>query len=141
LLPNDYRLEIVGTGPYYKKLAQLIKKLGINDRVSFHHDLPRDVLIEMYARAGMVILLSRYESFGIVIAEALASKTPCLVTNTSALVEWIDNINCYGVGYPVDVGQLAALIKKVTGKIVRRPKLWDWEMVSRETEDFYSSLT
>ena len=141
LLPDDYRLEIVGTGPYHKKLANLVKKLGINDRVSFHHNLPRDVLMEMYARAGIFILLSRYESFAIVIAEALASKTPCIVTNTSALVEWVDNKNCYGIDYPVDVGQLAELIKNVTGRTVRNPQLWDWEKVSREIEDFYSSLT
>ena len=56
-------------------------------------------LLKMCAEAEKFILLSQREFWSIVVAEALASKVPCIVANTSALVEGIDNDNCFGIDY------------------------------------------
>ena len=72
LLDKKFCLEIVGKGPYKAKLMALVDKLGLNDRVKFYEDLPRQELLKMYARAGVFILLSQHEAFSIVVAEALA---------------------------------------------------------------------
>jgi len=99
--------------------------------------LPRAELLRRYARAGVFVLLSRYEAFSIVVAEALAAGTSCVVANTSALKEWIDNRNCFGIDYPVNVDNLAGLINKVIGRSVTDVKLWDWDDVVRELEHVY----
>ena len=85
------------------------------------------------------MLLSKYEVFSIAVAEALASKTPCIVANTSALTEWVDNRNCFGINYPISSSQLAELINKVIGKKIGEVKLWPWEQVVEETLRIYES--
>jgi glycosyltransferase involved in cell wall biosynthesis len=137
LLGDAYRLEIVGRGGYKRKLAALAEKLGVSRRVRFSQPLSRIELLKMYKRAGVFVLLSQSEAFSIVVAEALAAKTPCVVAKTSALREWIDNRSCFGVDYPIDVDQVAAVVNKAMGRKVGGVKLWDWNEVVRELEKIY----
>lgn len=137
LLDKDFGLEIVGKGPYKAYLVVLVDKLGLNDRVKFYQDLSWQELLKMYRKTEVFTLLSQYETFSIVVAEALAAKTPCIVANTSALSEWIDNKNCFGIDYPINNAKLAELINKVTGKKVGDVKLWDWDEVARQIAELY----
>lgn len=137
LLASDYRLEIVGRGSYGRKLEALAEKLELSQRVRFNQFLPRDELLKIYKRAGVFVLLSQSEAFSIVVAEALAAKTPCVVANTSALREWVDNRNCFGVDYPIDIDQLAGVVREAMGRKVTGVRLWDWDDVVRELEKIY----
>jgi len=137
LIDKEFHLEIVGKGPYKANLMTLIDKLGFNGRVKFYQDLPRQELLRMYARAGVFVTLSQYETFSIVVAEALAARTPCIVANTSALTEWVDNKNCFGINYPVDGHKLAELITNIIGRKVEREKLWDWDEVTQSIVKLY----
>jgi len=132
LLDRDYHLEVVGAGSYEAHLVAQTRELGLNDRVRFYHDLPRPELLERYAKAGVFVLLSRYEAFALTVAEALASRTPCIVANTSALSEWVDDKNCFGIKYPIDRKELAGLIDRVAGVTAGDVRLWDWDMVVAE---------
>jgi glycosyltransferase involved in cell wall biosynthesis len=135
LLDKDFHLEIVGKGPYKDMLVSLVNQLRLNERVRFHQDLARQELLCMYAKSGVFILLSRRESFSIVIAEALAARVPCIIANTSALTEWVDNKNCLSVDYPIDSTKLASLITTVEGRKVGDVKLWGWDRVVGELEN------
>jgi len=137
LLDNDFNLKIVGEGPYENKLVKLINNLRLNDRVKFYRHLPREELLKMYAKASVFALLSRYEAFALTIAEALAAKTPCVVANTSALAEWVDNKNCFGIDYPIDSNKLADLMSEVIIRKVTDVKLWDWDKVVSELTRVY----
>ena len=137
LLDEKIHLEIVGKGPYKNELLRLAENLQVMHRVHFYQDLERNVLIEKYGKADLFILLSKYEGFGIVVAEALASRTPCIVANKSALTQWVDNQNCFGVDYPVNIESLATLITKVIGRKVSKVDLWDWDDVAKQLELLY----
>jgi glycosyltransferase involved in cell wall biosynthesis len=137
MLDSRLSLSIVGKGPFKPHLLSVVEKLGLEDRVSFHQDLPREELLNMYANADVFVSLSRYESFSIVVAEALASKTPCVLANASALGDWIDNINCLGIDYPIDINRLAELIDKARGIEVAQVSLWDWDDVVKGTLKVY----
>ena len=137
LLDEDFHLEIVGGGTYNRELVALVDRLGLNHRVRFYSYQPHSELPRIYARAGVFVLLSKYECFSIVVAEALAAKTPCIVASTSALKEWVDDKNCFGIDYPVNVDNLAGLINRVIGRSVTDVKLWDWDEVVRELEHVY----
>lgn len=137
LLDDDFRLKIVGTGSYKEKLVALTEKLGLENRVEFCQGLPHGELPKMYAEAGIFVLLSKYECFSIVVAEALAARTPCIVANTSALSEWIDNKNCFGIDYPINSDKLAELITEAAGKEAGDVKLWDWDEVTQRIAALY----
>jgi glycosyltransferase involved in cell wall biosynthesis len=135
---SGVHLEIVGKGLYKKNLVNITEKLGLKERVAFFQDLQREELLNKYASADLFVMLSKYESFSIVVAEALASKVPCIVANTSALKEWIDNKNCFGIDYPISIERLAQLINSVIGREVGDVQLWDWDDVVRETLEVYN---
>lgn len=83
------RLVIVGSGPYDAALRQSARQAGVADRVEIR-SIPsehRSELGALLARAGLVTLLSEYESQGISVMEALAMGAPVLTSNSSALGE------------------------------------------------------
>ncbi len=133
-------LEVVGKGSYKQKIIKLARDLGVLNRVRFYQDLSREELIKKYAEADILVLLSRYEAFGIVVAEALASKTPCIVANESALKEWIDNKNVFGIDYPVDIQKLAKQIEEVSNVEVKDVKLLTWDNVVERLLEVYFRL-
>ena len=130
-------LEIIGKGTYKKALLKLINRLGVIDKVRFYQDLSREELLQKYAEADLFVCLSKYEAFGINVAEALASKTPCIVANSSALREWIDNKNCFGVDYPVDVDELMKLMNKVIDRQVKDIEFPSWDEVVEKLTGLY----
>lgn len=82
-LPDDFILAIAGpdsTG-FKAKLVEQIKKLGLDDRVVWLGMLNDDIKWGAYHAAEVFILPSHQENFGIVVAEALSTSTPVLVTN------------------------------------------------------------
>lgn len=78
---NDPRvtLIILGEGPLRPEIEALSKELGINGQVSLpgFSDTPQDA----FASADAFVLPSRYEGFGHVIVEAMASGLPVIATD------------------------------------------------------------
>ena len=137
LLDKSIRLEIVGEGSYKGKLIAMARQLGVEGRINFYPSLYGRRFLDRYANADLFLLLSKYENYAITVAEALASKTPCIVANTSALQEWVDGENCFGIDYPISIDRLARLIDEVIGRQVGEVKLWDWDEVVEETVRVY----
>jgi len=149
-LPDDVILEIVGEGPLKPFLQKRIRELRVQDRVVFYHHLPRQELLQKYANADVFILLSTQEAYALVVAEALVAGTPCIVANTSALSEWVDNKSCFGVSVPVNLGELTKLINHVLEsslgtrgldrQLMRKwigKKIPDWNDVANRLEEIY----
>ena len=99
-LAVDVILEIVGGGSLRGFLEQRASQLGVSGRVRFYQNLTRKNLLQLYKDADVFMLLSRYEAYGLVVAEALASSTPCVVANTSSLSEWVDGETCFSNSAP-----------------------------------------
>jgi len=145
-LNEDVILEIVGKGPLRNRLEMLARKLGVLDRVRFYQDLKRQELLQMYVNADVFVLPSRYEAYSKVVAEALALGTPCIVANTSALQEWIDNESCFGISFPIDLNELSDLIcsvleKHFSGVAMKKwigKKIIDWDDVVIKLETIYN---
>ncbi|MEM0316260.1 MAG: glycosyltransferase family 4 protein, partial [Archaeoglobaceae archaeon] len=111
---QEFELEIVGKGGYKNRIIKLARDLGVLGRIRFYQDLSREELVKRYAEASVLVLPSKFEAYGLVVAEALASKTPCVVAKTSALAEWIDERNVFGIDYPPKAEELAELIRKAS---------------------------
>jgi glycosyltransferase involved in cell wall biosynthesis len=136
---EDIKVIIVGKGPYKKRLVALATKLGVSSRTEFYQDVPREQLLQMYASSDLFVLLSKHEAYGITVAEALASRLPCIVARQSALQDWIDNKNCFGVDYPVDPKHLAALVNELAGRPVSEAELTTWDDAARRTVQVYET--
>ncbi|MDI6640094.1 MAG: glycosyltransferase family 4 protein, partial [Methanocellales archaeon] len=136
------RLVIIGKGPYESELRELAKDLGVHDRIDWLRDMSRDELLKHYSSADVLVMLSKHESYGMTIAEALASGTPCVAANESQLSELIDGSACVGIKYPVDTRELAAKIETQMnlGKTVKTTvRLLSWDDVVDRLVKIYES--
>ena len=81
----DPRLHLVLAGPdgvgWQPRLARQAQQLGIADRVTFTGMLKDAMKWGAYDAAEAFVLPSHQENFGIVVAEALASGVPVLITD------------------------------------------------------------
>lgn len=73
-------LDIGGDGTERPRLEALAVNLGVTDRVRFLGALDRDQVAQAMARANAFVLASRYETFGVVVIEALALGKPVIAT-------------------------------------------------------------
>jgi glycosyltransferase involved in cell wall biosynthesis len=130
----DFRLRIVGSGPDRERLRALAEGLNISDRVEWLEDISENLLNEEYRSATVLVLLSSKEAYGLVVAEALACGTPCIVARTSALTEFTIEPGCFGVDYPPNDREVADLIKMIkSGNVKVGPfseKIISWKQVT-----------
>ncbi|RZN39083.1 MAG: glycosyltransferase family 1 protein [Methanophagales archaeon ANME-1-THS] len=142
---DDFQLVIVGKGPYEGELRRLASRINVNGRIKWLKDLTSAELLEQYKSAGVFVFLSPFEAFGITVAEALASGTPCIVAETGALKEFVDDKTCFGLGYPMDVEKLAEKIRAVSKRDINRSelpeeKIKSWDEVVGEYEKLYREM-
>ena len=87
---SNVRLKIVGDGKLRQHLSQTVR--SVSERVEFvgfrdWHQLPGE-----YARADVLCVPSRYDGWGLVVPEGLASGLPVIATNRmGAAVEFVEN--------------------------------------------------
>lgn len=86
-LPGDLTLEIAGHGPQEAELKELARGLGVADRVSFLGQIPNPEVPEVLGRFDVFVALSRAESFGVAILEALACGTPAVTSDAPGPAE------------------------------------------------------
>jgi glycosyltransferase involved in cell wall biosynthesis len=105
-LTTDAVLRIVGAGPEGERLERLAHDLNIADRVRFLGHLPFADLVAEYQNAGIFVLSTEQEGFGIVFLEAMASSLPVIATRVAAVPEVVaDGVTAM----LVDPGDEAAL--------------------------------
>ena len=86
--PMDVRLRIAGSpDPRYPQATRLARKLGVADRVEWMGYVDDDTLLQAYREADVLALFSRYEGFGLPVAEAMACGTPVVCSDAASLPE------------------------------------------------------
>lgn len=73
---KNYILKIVGDGPEKENLVQLAKFLNVSDSVVFTGYLSNDETVKEIRKSKVYVMTSVFESFGIVLLEAITHGTP-----------------------------------------------------------------
>lgn len=81
------KLLLVGDGPEYTSMVQLVHELELQDEVLFLGK--QNNISDLLAISDLLLLLSEKESFGLVILEAMACKVPSIGTNVGGIPEVI----------------------------------------------------
>lgn len=135
-------LTIVGAGSERASISRSIRERGLEAHVTMKPFLTSEDLAHEMKRADLFLLLSNSEAYGIVVAEALALGTPCVVADATALHEFVAEPGCFGVDYPPDAEKVARLIMEVYESEVQvgpfTDKIRTWEEVGRAYERVYS---
>jgi glycosyltransferase involved in cell wall biosynthesis len=87
---HNVRLKLIGTGRTEAYLL-LVRELGIEEYVEFLGFVDDEKLLENYLNSDVFVFPSRRESFGLVLAEAMASSLPVVSTTVGAIPEVVEN--------------------------------------------------
>lgn len=79
-LPKDITLTIVGEGVMRPKLESLIKSLNLEARITLVGQLDKAQIKQMLEEHDGFVLSSHYETFGVVLIEAMSMGLPVLST-------------------------------------------------------------
>lgn len=81
------RLVVIGQPKPNGTIERLVRKLNLADQVSFTGRISSAAFVREYARAGMAVVPSVYEGFGLPAGEAMACGVPVIATTGGALPE------------------------------------------------------
>jgi len=137
-------LRIAGSGDYEPRLRLLARRIGVEPHVEWLGIMRGDDLRRLYEEADFLLLLSKTENYGTVVAESLALGTPAIVTTNSALIEYLNEPGCFGIEYPPKPGELAHLIIDLASREIEvgpfTEKIRLWEDVARDYNALYEEL-
>ena len=148
---SDVRLRLVGGSPvsgtaegYHRKAAAL----GLTDCVDFVDEQPHEAIPRFMAEADLFVLPSFYDSFGLVLAEAMACGLPVVSTRCGGPEELVDEPS----GKLVPTGDSEALASGILEVIDRygcyereaireRAKAsWDLQRVAERIHSLYEEV-
>ncbi len=107
------RLMIIGHGSQAEKLQQLVKELGLEEKVLFTGRVPFSEVANYYNMLDVLVNISEYESFGVSVIEAMACGKPVVVSNVGGLMEIVED-DTLGLKVNVDaVDETAEAIERL----------------------------
>ena len=136
---QDVRLRLVGgsaaTGSVEAFQARS-HELGLQGFVEFHDEVPWAQIPQHMARAEAVVLPSFYESFGLVLVEAMACGLPVIATRCGGPEAIVDEVS----GILVDVGDPPDLARGIV-ELIDRYASYDRELIRSQTQERYDYET
>lgn len=77
---EHYKLTIAGSGTNYTYLNSLIAELGMQKQIELFGQADREEVLHLLRNSDYFVLSSKYETFGIVLIEAMACGLPVIST-------------------------------------------------------------
>lgn len=146
----DWQLVVIGrphTGnsQLYPPLEPLLAETGLTDRTIFTGFIPDDDKVVLYQRAGLVVLPTLYEGFGLPALEALACGAPLLASDRSSLPEVVGRAGV--LADPTNLARFAALLADLLDNPGERARLsragpaqaaqFSWDATAEQTVAVY----
>jgi glycosyltransferase involved in cell wall biosynthesis len=146
--PVSVELAIVGApDPRYPHYPDLARELGIEAALRWTGYLSDDAMLKLFGSADLLIHPSRYEGFGLQVAEAMAAGIPVIsstggslpeVAGDAALMVEPDDIQGYA-RHAVDVLSSPDLWMKLSEAGRRQAAQFTWRRTAEETLKVYET--
>ena len=145
---HNIRLLVVGKGDY-KKYGALAQKTGIKDNVIFA-GVQKENLEKIYLASDIFMMLSRFDTFGMTVLEAMAASLPVIISsNVGAkdlvregkngfVIEDTNNINmiCDKIGFMLDSKTRNMIAKEAYNTALSN----SWDAVAKRVEGIYEEM-
>jgi D-inositol-3-phosphate glycosyltransferase len=156
---DDIKVLIVGGGvdsddPHERqereRLHTLVRQLDLARHVQFIDAQPQEQLAYYYAASDVLVMPSHYESFGMVVLEAMACGTPVVASHVGGLAS---TVLPGQTGFLAPVGNVQAFARSVE-QLISTPELWQsmskaahlraqaytWPRIMKRTLQLYRGL-
>ncbi|MCB0208521.1 MAG: glycosyltransferase family 4 protein [Anaerolineae bacterium] len=142
---DDFVLLLGGKGSEAAKLNALVEKLGIQAYVSFLGYVSEDQVSDYFALADIFVFSSVFETFGIVLVQAMAAGIPIVAVDNSAIPEVVEDQVTGLLSPSLDPNLLADRVQQLLenralrvemGQRAREnaEKLYDWDKIALQYE-------
>jgi glycosyltransferase involved in cell wall biosynthesis len=142
---------IVGSGYMQEQLSNIVKSMGLEHKVLFTGFVDEQSLLKLQKVADVSVVPSLFEPFGIVALEAMAAKSPVVVSDTGGLSEIVQHETTGIKVYPNNTDSLAWGITKILTddafanairinayrKILEK---YDWDKIAQQTLGMYQAV-
>lgn len=145
-----YKLIISGKGPEGDYLRNKTWEMGLQDNVSFTGYISDEDRNLLYCLADAAVFPSLYEPFGIVALEAMAAKTPVVVSDIGGFDEIVehdlDGLKFYAGDAQSLTSQLVRifsedrLAENLRNQGLKKAKKFSWEEIAAQTINLYQEL-
>lgn len=88
---KNFHLDFIGTGPDEERLSEMISSKEMENFVSLLGCKSREYIYEHLCRYDLYVQPSRFEGFGLTVAEAIGAKIPVLVSDNEGPLAIIEN--------------------------------------------------
>lgn len=129
---SDFRLALIGDGPYRKELVKLAEKMGLKDEVVFVGKAPNQEVKNYCRAADLFVFGSLSETQGIVLLESMAAGTPVLAVRATGTEDVVVNGEN---GYMTEVSETEFAEKMMD--ILEKKELDVLRRGARETAESY----
>lgn len=151
---SNARLVMIGViydESYWKLIQTKIQEYGLDDSVLLLSNLDyRDAdLINAYAAADVFVFPSCYETFGIVVLEAWAAKTPVVCGKVGGIADYgrdRENLSFADISSPESIASKTAEIlenpdfaDKLANEGHRSAEIYSWNNIARQLTELYQS--
>ena len=142
---------IVGSGYMKESLSEIVTKMGLSHKVLFTGFLDDETLRKLQKCADVSVVPSLFEPFGIVALEAMAAKSPVVVSDSGGLSEIVEH-DVTGVKvYPNNSDSLTWGVTRVLldekyanwlreNAYKKVKENFSWEKISLQTKNVYKNV-
>lgn len=130
---DNFHCHIGGTGLLLDSYKALAEEEGVADRCTFYGFVPHWDVPAFFSRLNFFVSASRYESFGMVIAEAMASGLPVVATASGGPQDFVKAFTGVLVA-PNDEQALAQAISAM----IRQHRQYDRDAIRRYAREQFS---
>jgi glycogen(starch) synthase len=142
---------IVGSGYMKDQLSNIVRSMGLEHKVLFTGFADEETLLRLQNCADVSVVPSLFEPFGIVALEAMAAKSPVVVSDTGGLSEIVDHDSTGVKVYPNNPESLAWGITKILlddnfRNYIRQnayrkiQEKYDWDKIAQRTKQIYEGV-
>ena len=146
---QDIELLVIGTLRKGGHTDRLIKKLNLNERVTFKTGLTKDEIAQEYAKSSVAIVSSLYEGFGYPVAEAMSCSIPLIATDVASIPEITDNFAI--LIPPKDSDAIRDSVRKILlepdlyNKVAAKGRLhiknkFNWQTIGKQYEELMNKV-
>jgi len=145
----QHKLLVIGKGDV-KKYTRMAKKTGIEGNILFAGVLGKEKLVQIYLASDIYVMLSKFDTFGMSVLEAMAASLPVIVSSKVGAKDLvIPGGNGFVVEDEMDADGIAGLIgllldsKLNTGmgqKAHQTAIANTWDVVAKKVEAIYEQI-
>lgn len=147
----NFELIIAGSGILEDNLKKLLHSLGLDESVKFSGFITRTELPKYYTQSDIFILPSRYEPFGMVLVEAMASGLPVIASDVGGMTEIVINGKTGLLVPPDDTKALTDAIMTLIGDKKKRASMgaagrrrvenyFNWRSIAKQTLNIWRGV-